>query len=130
MLETGGPILMPWLDRTAAVLEAWYPGQQGGEAIADLLAGVVNPSGRLPVTFPASEAQLPRPKRSRRLAPRMARPPAASIYREGASVGYRWYDARGERPLFPFGFGLSYTTFRLADLSARVEGRAYRGIVA
>ena len=61
VLETGGPVLMPWLDKTAAVLEAWYPGIKGGEAIADVLFGDVNPSGRLPITFPASLEQTPRP---------------------------------------------------------------------
>ena len=91
VLETGGPVLMPWLDRTAAVLEAWYPGQKGGEAIADILAGVVDPSGRLPVTFPANEGQLPRKdvvtaarmgpiqagRRSSRRVPRTLRPDTA-----------------------------------------------------
>src|SRR6202044_3532771 len=62
VLETGGPVLMPWLEKAPAVLEAWYPGQKGGEAIAEILSGAVNPSGRLPITFPASEAQLPRPR--------------------------------------------------------------------
>ena len=66
VLETGGPVLMPWLEQTAAVLEAWYPGQKGGEAIAEILSGAANPSGRLPVTFPASEDQLPHPKISGR----------------------------------------------------------------
>ncbi len=61
VLETGGPVLMPWLDKTAAVLEAWYPGIKGADAIADILFGDVNPSGRLPITFPASLDQLPRP---------------------------------------------------------------------
>ena len=117
VLETGGPVLMPWLDRTAAVLEAWYPGQAGGEAVADLLVGLADPSGRLPMTFPASESQLPQPTIR---AAHHRDPPAR--YREGASVGYRWVDAQGERPLFPFGFGLSYTTFRLGDLTTRVEG--------
>jgi beta-glucosidase len=127
VLETGGPVLMPWLDRAAAVLEAWYPGQKGGEVIADILAGAVEPSGRLPVTFPESETQLPRV----RIAPaadgftRRAPPGGAPIpvnYGEGARVGYKWFEDRGERPLFPFGYGLAYTTFRLGDLTARAEG--------
>jgi len=133
VLETGGPVLMPWLDRTAAVLEAWYPGQEGGEAIADVLVGLADPSGRLPVTFPAGEAQLPGSiaSASSRSAGRGARddPPPVS-YPEGASAGYKWYDERGVRPLFPFGFGLSYTTFRLADLTARVEGARVTAAIA
>ena len=135
VLETGGPVRMPWLDRTAAVLEAWYPGQQGGEAIADILTGRVDPSGRLPVTFPASEAQLPRPTLVRvsrdppGRAPRDG-PPVVARYGEGAMVGYKWYEAQGERPLFPFGYGLSYTRFRLGDLAARVEGEKVTASIA
>jgi beta-glucosidase len=131
VLETGGPVLMPWLDRTAAVLEAWYPGQMGGEAIAEILSGAVNPSGRLPVTFPVSEAQLPHPKiqgdpRGAPIGPvgRGGRYGAifTAMYDEGAAVGYKWFFERAKRPLFPFGFGLSYTTFALSDLSANVSG--------
>ena len=129
MLETGGPVAMPWLERTAAVIEAWYPGQRGGEAIADILSGAFNPSGRLPVTFPASLAQLPHPTlpgdpraRSARRTARSARRFVAE-YREGAQVGYKWFAAKGERPLFPFGFGLSYTRFALDDLSVKVDGK-------
>src|SRR5271166_2608506 len=124
VLETGGPVLMPWLDRTGAVIEAWYPGQKGGEAIAGVLSGAVNPSGRLPVTFPKSEAQLPHPKiegdpKGAPIGPvgrggRYRRTFVAD-YREGASVGYKWFFERGERPLFPFGYGLSYTTFDLTN---------------
>lgn len=116
VLETGGPVRTPWFDRVAAVLEAWYPGEKGGEAIADLLVGRVNPSGRLPVTFPASESQLPRPQ--------LRGGAAGSVvdYREGAAVGYRGFAERGDRPLFPFGYGLSYTGFRLDDLELRRDG--------
>ena len=133
VLETGGPVLMPWLDRTAAVLEAWYPGQMGGEAIAEILSGAVNPSGRLPVTFPVSEAQLPHPKiqgdpRGAPIGPvgRGGRYGAifSAEYDEGAAVGYKWFFERAQRPLFPFGFGLSYTTFALSDLAANVSGHA------
>jgi beta-glucosidase len=133
VLETGGPVLMPWLDQTAAVLEAWYPGQMGGEAIAEILSGAVNPSGRLPVTFPVSEAQLPHPKiqgdpRGAPLGPvgRGGHYGAifTAMYDEGAAVGYKWFFERAKRPLFPFGFGLSYTTFALSDLSANVSGAA------
>jgi beta-glucosidase len=127
VLETGGPVAMPWLQRTAAVIEAWYPGQRGGEAIADILSGAANPSGRLPVTFPAALAQLPHPVLPGDLrldgAPNAAGGRTFSAeYREGALVGYKWFVAKGERPLFPFGFGLSYTRFSLEDLSVKVEG--------
>ncbi len=124
VLETGGPVLMPWLDRTAAVLEAWYPGQKGGEAIADILAGVVDPSGRLPVTFPANEGQLPL-KNVVAVALEGSDPggpPVATTGRMDAAAGYRRFAELGERPLFPFGYGLAYTTFRLGVLTARVEG--------
>jgi beta-glucosidase len=127
VLETGAPVLMPWLDRTPAVLEAWYPGQKGGEAIAEILCGVVNPSGRLPITFPESEAQLPRPKLpgDPKGAPRGPVGRGGHYgeiftvdYSEGSAVGYKWFDQRKAHPLFPFGFGLSYATFRSHDLAA------------
>ncbi len=131
VLETGGPVLMPWLGRTSAVVEAWYPGQKGGEAIADVLSGAVDPSGRLTVTFPASEGQLPHPRiqGDRSGAPigpvgrggRYGRIFVAD-YPEGAAVGYKWFFDRGERPLFPFGYGLSYTSFGLRGLKANVDG--------
>jgi beta-glucosidase len=124
VLETGGPVLMPWLDRTAAVLEAWYPGQKGGEAIADILVGVKDPSGRLPVTFPLNEAQPPRASvlNSERQASVPDSGPVIATRPQDASVGYRGFAERGQRSLFPFGYGLSYTTFRLGGLTARVEG--------
>jgi len=114
VLETGGPVLMPWLDKAGAVLEAWYPGARGGEAIADVLFGKVNPSGRLPMTFPAGLDQTPRPTligyglpdRERRDVP----------HPEGSDVGYRGFAARGLKPLFPFGHGLSYTRFEYGQL--------------
>lgn len=128
ILETGGPVLMPWLNEVAAVLCAWYPGQRGGEAIARLLFGDVNPSGRLPITFPASEAQAPRPEPVG-LAELRARDEALEAgdkgarvapfpvdYVEGANSGYRWYEIMRREPLFPFGFGLSYTRFDYANL--------------
>jgi beta-glucosidase len=120
VLETGGPVFMPWLARTAAVLEAWYPGTRGGEAIANVLFGAVNPSGRLPVTFPRTLAQLPRPELDGVGLP--ARQPFDVHYREGAAVGYKWFEARNLEPLFPFGFGLSYTRFEHSALSANVDG--------
>ncbi len=121
VLETGGPVLMPWLDKTAAVLEAWYPGIRGADAIADILFGDVNPSGRLPITFPASLEQTPRPKLDGLLDFEFGKT-AVNYDIEGSDVGYRWYDRRGLTPLFPFGFGLSYTSFRYDDLKLRSEG--------
>jgi beta-glucosidase len=112
VIESGGPVVMPWLSQVGAVLEAWYPGQSGGPAIADLLFGKTNPSGKLPITFPASVSQLPRPT--------IPTPPDSTTpfdvnYFEGFNVGYKWYDSQGLTPLFPFGFGLSYTTFSLTN---------------
>jgi beta-glucosidase len=114
VLETGGPVTMPWHDQVGAILEAWYPGQRGGEAIANILFGVVDPSGRLPLTFPASADQLPRPDIPGRNA--AWNTTFAVDYAEGAAVGYKWFDAHGLTPLFPFGFGLSYTQFRYSGL--------------
>ncbi len=112
VIESGGPILMPWLSQVSAVLEAWYPGQSGGPAIADLLFGVTNPSGKLPITFPASEAQLTRPVIPQ---PPDNVTPFAVNYTEGYNVGYKWYDVNGFTPLFYFGYGLSYTTFSITN---------------
>jgi beta-glucosidase len=129
VLETGGPILMPWLDRTAAVIEAWYPGARGGEAIASVLFGDTNPSGRLPITFPAALDQLPRATVDGfdTLEPDFAgNPPhgdmklVADYDIEGADLGYRWNARKGYKALFPFGFGLSYTSFVASNL--RVNG--------
>lgn len=114
VLNTGGPVLMPWRDRVAGILEAWYPGEQDGAAIAALLFGDVDPSGRLPVTFPTSAA--------RSAINTFAQWPGvdlSSSYSEGLDVGYRYDHAHRIRPLFPFGFGLSYTHFALGRL--RVE---------
>ena len=114
VLESGGPVAMPWLGKVGAVVEAWYPGARGGEAIADVLFGQVDPSGRLPITFPASLAQLPRPK-----IPGWGLPPNVQFdipHAEGSDVGYRWYAAKGLKPLFPFGYGLSYTSFSYSGL--------------
>jgi len=124
VLETGSQVLMPWLDRTAAVLEAWYPGARGGEAIAGVLFGDVNPSGRLPVTFPASVDQLPRPilPGSGTVEPDFIGKGKAGQTLdidygiEGSDVGYRWFARRKAAPLFPFGFGLSYTKFEHSAL--------------
>jgi len=128
VLETGNPVTMPWLDNTAAVLEAWYPGARGGEAIAAILFGKANPSGRLPITFPASVQQLPRPVLDgyAELEPNFAGDPPTPDARlsadydvEGSDVGYRWFARKGEKALFPFGFGLSYTTFETTGLQLK-----------
>jgi beta-glucosidase len=124
VLENGSPVTMPWLARTPAVLEAWYPGTSGGEAIARVLFGAVNPSGHLPATFPASEQQLPRPTLD---GDRKHEDKAFAVnYTEGAAVGYKWYDLKGHKPLFPFGHGLSYTTFSYSGLGAQFkDGRLH-----
>jgi beta-glucosidase len=112
VLETGGPTLMPWLGQVNAVLEAWYPGVEMGNAIAALLFGDANPSGHLPETFPRSTADLPTarsPTQQNDTSPELD-------YTEGLDVSYRWYDAQGLATLFPFGFGLSYTTFSFSGL--------------
>jgi beta-glucosidase len=114
VLETGNPVSMPWLEHVAAVLEAWFPGQEGGQAIADVLVGAVDPSGHLPLTFPRSAADFLRPT-----LPNLGAVPGAPVaidYTEGADVGYRWYAAAGVAPLFAFGFGLSYTHFECDHL--------------
>ncbi|HZH07815.1 MAG TPA: glycoside hydrolase family 3 C-terminal domain-containing protein, partial [Lautropia sp.] len=114
VLETGNPVAMPWHDGVKGVIQGWYPGQAGGQAIAEVLTGKVNPSGRLPVTFPRDLAQTPRP-----VLPGLGKPPHAAItvrYDEGAEVGYRWFARKGERPLYAFGHGLSYTAFTYSDL--------------
>ena len=124
VIESGGPVLTPWSGKVQAILEAWYPGIRGGQAIADLLFGRVNPSGKLAVTFPASDADLPHPALQ---APPGKRPgpidgllfplPTFSVkYDEGLKVGYKWFDAEHKQPAFPFGFGLSYTTFAYSNL--------------
>ena len=128
VLESGGPVTMPWAGQVSAILEAWYAGSSGSDAVANVLFGVVNPSGKLPVTFPRSEADLPHPT--------LVKPPQATIdadrqgwkriaaglpvfqvtYDEGVKVGYKWYDAENKPVLFPFGYGLSYTTYSYSNL--------------
>ena len=115
VLNTGGPVLTPWLGRVRAVLETWYPGQEYGGAVAALLFGDANPSGKLPMTWPTSSAQGPASD-YRDLGLTTER------YAEGLLVGYRWYDATGQRPLFPFGYGLSYTSFRYGGLQVHAAG--------
>ena len=114
VLETGNPIAMPWHDRVSAILQAWYPGQAGGQAIAEILTGEVNPSARLPMTFPADVGQLPRPELAGFGDP--VGTPLTVDYYEGAEVGYRWFAKYRLRPRYAFGHGLSYTTFGYADL--------------
>jgi len=115
VLETNAGVTMPWASRVPAIVEAWYPGSKGGAAIANILTGQTNPSGRLPVTFYAAESQLPRP----------VRPGANSEmdqfdlpYAEAAAVGYKWVDRNNLQPLFPFGHGLSYTSFDYGPITA------------
>ncbi len=122
VLETGGPVRMPWLPPTAAVIEAWYPGARGGEAIARALFGEVNPSGRLPMTFPADETQLPRAKIANESESKDTGGRAEVNYFEGAVIGYKWFDRNGVKPLFPFGYGISYTAFDYAGLAANTSG--------
>lgn len=123
VLETGNPIAMPWLGSVDAVLQSWYPGQRGGEAIAALLTGKVSPSGRLPISFPQAVAQLPREKvdgydpKSGLFSP--LPPPFPVDYREGSDVGYRWFEKSGATPLFAFGHGLSYTQFERSGLKVK-----------
>ncbi|WP_442802213.1 beta-glucosidase [Sphingobium sp. CR2-8] len=140
VLQTGGAVLMPWLGQVAAVVEAWYPGDRGGEAIARMLLGEVDASGRLPLSFPAHDRQQPRPD-----IPGLANVKAAMIaeaskpptqgattidisggvegfpvdYAEGADVGYRWFEQKGEVPLFAFGHGLSYSRFTYSGLTVK-----------
>lgn len=120
VLETGNPVLMPWLQQTAAVIAAWYPGARGGEAIASVLFGATNPSGRLPITFPAREADLPRAKIDgfETLEPSFTGDPPSPDAKlpvdyniEGSDLGYRWNARQGLKSLFPFGYGLTYTSF-------------------
>lgn len=124
VLETGNPVLTPWLGEVSAVIEAWYPGSQGGEAIAAVLFGGAEPCGRLPITFPASAEQLPHPKLPGSDLPivnaRGDTEPFDIDYVEGSDAGYRWFARTNDKPLFPFGFGLTYTTFEYAGL--RAEG--------
>ncbi len=139
VLETGGPVTMPWIDKVNAALEIWYPGIRGAEAAANILFGSVNPSGKLPVTFPKSEADLPHPALPG--PPPVPPQPAPSAtaqgggrgrapqtpfdvnYTEGLKTGYKWFDAENKEPLFPFGHGLSYATFSYSRIKATASGR-------
>jgi beta-glucosidase len=129
VLITGNPVTMPWIDRVAGVMEAWYPGIGGGQAIANLLFGNVVPSGKLPITFAKSAEDLPHRcifgtdcaqvvgGSPLHWAPDDAkRPSLIAEYDEGVRFGYKWFDSEGKEPLFPFGFGLSYTKFKYSGL--------------
>jgi len=120
VLNNGAPILMPWADDVAAILQMWYPGQEGAEATAALLVGDASPGGRLPVTFP------------KRLEDAPTNPPdrypgvnGHSAYSEGIYVGYRWYDQQQIAPLFAFGYGLSYTRFEYSALTVAPRGDGF-----
>jgi beta-glucosidase len=128
VVESGGPVTMPWVDQVSGILEAWYAGSRGADAVANVIFGDVNPSAKLPITFPRSEADLPHPM--------VVMPPKATVdadregwkriaaglpafpvtYNEGVKVGYKWYDAENKPVLFPFGYGLSYTTYAYSNL--------------
>jgi beta-glucosidase len=115
VLETGGPVAMPWLPQAGAVVEAWYGGSGGADAIAAVLFGELNPSGRLPMSFPASLADVPNLNVNGQYG--VPGQPFDAPYREGADVGYRWYASAHKTPLFPFGFGLSYSAFAYSGLT-------------
>jgi beta-glucosidase len=134
VLETGTAVTMPWVDKVAGIVEAWYAGSSGHKALANILVGEVNPTGKLPLTFPRSEADLPH--RDRPTIPAESQAHAADVadngaptsnasahsgyavhYDEGSEVGYKWYEAQHKQPLFAFGFGLSYTTYAYSGLS-------------
>ncbi len=134
VLETGTAVTMPWIDKVAGVVEAWYAGSSGHKALADVLVGDVNPSGKLPLTFASSEADLPHPEPPKIPAESQAHAgdvadngaPSSNAsahtgyavhYDEGAAIGYKWFEERHKKPLFAFGFGLSYTTYAYSGLN-------------
>jgi beta-glucosidase len=129
VLITGNPVTMPWIDHVAGVMEAWYPGIGGGQAIANLLFGSVVPSAKLPITFAKSASDLPHERIFGMTsgsaggdshwvwtADNQQRQSLVANYQEGVRFGYKWFDSEGKQPLFPFGYGLSYTSFKYADL--------------
>jgi beta-glucosidase len=131
VLQTGTAVTMPWADKVSAIVEAWYAGSKGADAVANILFGKVNPSAKLPITFPVTEAHLPhshvlKPSSEALTESAMvrsgeARPTFNVQYDEGLKVGYKWFDAENKPVLFPFGFGLSYTTFGYSSLTARAD---------
>ena len=130
VLETGNPVTMPWAGAANSILQAWFAGSRGADALANILFGDVNPSGKLPITFPKSENDLPhltiakprpedipdwsKPDNWERILNGL--PAFQTNYDEGLKVGYKWYDAENKEPLFPFGYGLSYTTYSYSNL--------------
>ncbi len=139
VLETGSPVTMPWVDQVSGILEAWYPGSRGADAVANVIFGDVNPGAKLPITFPKSDADLPHtavvkppvesttrdgdPDAWKKIAAGL---PAFQIkYDEGLKVGYKWYDAEKKDVLFPFGYGLSYTTYTYSNLKV-TPGKSVR----
>ena len=120
VLNTGGPVAMPWKEHVRAILEMWYPGQEGGWATADLLLGRANPGGKLPITFPARLEDSPAHAASRLESPVPSPSADAAVnFSEGIFAGYRWYDHANIQPLFPFGHGLSFTRFEYTDLAVK-----------
>lgn len=111
IINAGNPIAMPWLDRVSAVLHAWFPGQEAGNSIVDVLFGTVNPGGKLPTTIPRSLADTPAYKNFPGDIEKLQ-----VFYEEGIEIGYRYYDKYPEKALFPFGFGLSYSKFEVQDV--------------
>jgi beta-glucosidase len=143
VLETGTAVTMPWLDKVSGVVEAWYAGSAGHKALANVLVGDVNPTGKLPMTFPKSEADLPHPDAPKIPAGSQPQPgdvadngvPSSNAsahkgyevhYDEGPEVGYKWYEAQKKQPLFPFGFGLSYTSYAYSGLSVDSSAKTVR----
>jgi beta-glucosidase len=122
VVQSGGPIVMPWLGKVAGVVENWYPGQVDGSAVAPLLFGDVNPSGKLPVTFPKRLRDGPLRTRAQYPGVNNKNGVPQVHYSEGLLVGYRWYQAEHILPLFPFGYGLSYTSFRFSRLHVQRSG--------
>ncbi len=120
VLDTGGPVLMPWIGKIRGLIQAWYPGQEDGNAIAAIIYGDVDPSGKLPLTFPRAATEIPTASPEQ-----WPGTNGNSVYSEKLDVGYRWYDAHNATPLFPFGYGLSYTTFKLSHLSVIPEDLAW-----
>ena len=133
VIESGGAVTMPWVGQVRGILEAWFAGSGGSDAVANVLFGDVNPSAKLPITFPRTEADLPHPtivkppkvttdadaQGWKRIAAGL---PAFQVkYDEGVKVGYKWYDAENKAVLFPFGYGLSYTTYSYSNLKVTAE---------
>jgi len=131
VIESGTAVTMPWIEKVSGVLEAWYAGSKGADAVANILFGDVNPSGKLPMTFPRSEADLPHPReviptpsqlgKQAVMSSGAAKPTFEVHYDEGLKLGYKWYDAEKKAVLFPFGFGLSYTSYAYSDLKVKAR---------